>query len=50
MLREKFPGKNLVALRKGLALGLVRAFNERARPWLEKDLDIVVHENKEKTE
>ena len=50
MFRTKFPGENLVALKKGLSLGLLRDLNERAQPWLEKDLDVVVHERKEETE
>ena len=39
-----------MALGKGLSLTLVRDLNERALTLLEKDLDIVVHESKEKTE
>ena len=50
MLRAKFPGEKQVALGKGLSLTLVRDLNERALTLLEKDLDIVVHEIKEKTE
>ena len=50
MLRAKFPGEKRVALGKGLSLALVRDVNERALTLLEKDLDIVVHESKEKTE
>ena len=50
MLRAKFLGEKRVALGKGLSLALVRDLNERALTLLEKDLDIVVHESKEKTE
>ena len=50
MLRAKFPGEKRVALGKGLLLALVRDLNERALTLMEKDLDIVVHEGKEKTE
>ena len=50
MLRAKFPGEKQVPLGKGLSLALVRDLNERALTLLEKDLDIVVHESKEKTE
>ena len=39
-----------MALGKGLLLALVRDLNERALTLMEKDLDIVVHEGKEKTE
>ena len=49
MLRAKFPGEKRVPLGKGLSLALVRDLNERALTLLEKDLDIVVHESKEKT-
>ena len=50
MLRAKFLGEKRVALGKGLSVALVRDLNERALTFLEKDLDIVVHESKEKTE
>ena len=39
-----------MALGNGLPLALVRDLNERALTLLKKDLDIVVHERKEKTE
>ena len=35
---------------KSLSLALVRDLNKREQILLEKDLDIVVHESKEKTE
>ena len=35
---------------KSLSLALVRDLNKREQTLLEKDLDIVVHESKEKTE
>ena len=50
MLRAKFPGEKRLALGKGLLRALVRNLNERALNLWEKDLDIVVHESKEKTE
>ena len=50
MLRAKFPGEKRLALGKGLLRALVRNLNERALTLWEKDLDIVVHESKEKTE
>ena len=50
MLRGKFPGEKRLALGKGLLRALVRNLNERALNLWEKDLDIVVHESKEKTE
>ena len=50
MLRAKFPGEKRLALGKGLLRALVRNLNERALTLFEKDLDIVVHESKEKTE
>ena len=50
MLRAQFPGEKRVELGKGLSLALIRNLNERALTLLEKDLDIVVHESKEKTE
>ena len=50
MLRAKFPGEKQVALGKGLLLALVRDLNDRALTLLEKDLGIVLHESKEKTE
>ena len=50
MLRAKFPGEKRVALGKGLLLALVRDLNDRALTLLEKDLGIVLHESKEKTE
>ena len=43
-------GEDWVALGNGLPLALVRDLNERALTLLKKDLDIVVHESKEKTE
>ena len=39
-----------VVIGKGLLLALIRDLNERALNLLKKDLDIVVHESKEKTE
>ena len=39
-----------VVLGKGLSLALIRDLNERALTLLKKDLDIVVHDGKEKTE
>ena len=50
MLRAKFPGEKRMALGKGLSLALVRDLNERTSTLLEKDLGIVVHESKAKTE
>ena len=50
MLRAKLLGEMRVALGKGLSVALVRDLNERALTFLEKDLDIIVHESKEKTE
>ena len=50
MLRVKFPGEKPVALGKGLLLALVGDLNERALTLLEKDIDIVAHESKGKTE
>ena len=50
MLRAEFPGEKRVALGIGLSLALVRDLNERALTLLEKELVMVVHESKEKTE
>ena len=49
-LEQSFQEKSKCGTGKGLSLTLVRDLNERALTLLEKDLDIVVHESKEKTE